>query len=88
MDFYCYTSQETLERLSRHCPRAISTYIVCLNHQDEDGELYLPKLDINEKLSCSYTKFKNDLKSLARENVLAWREVDKGVRISVANPVE
>ncbi len=84
MDFYVFASQETLERHSRHCPRAISTYIVCLNFQDKEGDIFLPKEDISEKLSCSYTKFKNDLKSLARENLLAWREVKDGLKISIA----
>jgi len=84
MDNYLFTSQETLEKLSRNCPRAISTYITCLNKQSEKGELFLPKSEITHQLSESYTVFKNNLKSLARENLLVWEEEDGGLFINIA----
>lgn len=88
MDSYIFTNQEVLERLSRHCPRAISTYILCLNKQSDSGEVFLPKIEIIKDMSESYTVFKNNLKSLARENLLEWNELNDGLFINLATTEE
>ncbi len=87
MDNYIYTNQAVLEKLSRHCPRAISTYMTCLHKQDDDGVVFLHKNEITNEMYESYTVFKNNLKSLAREDVLKWNETRDGIYINIAAQV-
>jgi hypothetical protein len=81
---YIFTQQEILERLSRNCPRAISTYILCLNGQDDKGNVSFTRDDIEKRCSESYTIFKNNLKALARQNLLMWDEWEDVITISLA----
>lgn len=63
-----------LDQIGRHCPRAMGTYALCLARTQEFNKLVLSKKQIRDDLSESYTKFKNDLKALAREGLLEWHE--------------
>lgn len=86
MDLYALTTQKILDQISRHCPRALSTYTVCLARADDAGTLFLSKREITNDLSESYTKFKNNLRLLALENLLGWGEIDQGISIELALP--
>lgn len=82
---FTLTSQEILERLSRHCPQAISTYIQCINRVDKNGKVFFSKEFIEIELSESHTKFRNNLKALARENLLEWYPKGDGYEVVLAD---
>ena len=74
-----------LDQISRHCPRALGTYGLCLARMDGDYRLMLHKKQITNDLSESYTKFKNDLKALAREGLLEWHEQNEFITIIIGD---
>ena len=61
-----------LDQIARHCPRAMGTYALCLSQMNENNTFVLTRNQIINDLSESYTKFKNDLRSLSKEGVLEW----------------
>ncbi len=85
MDFFAITSQEALERISRQCPRAMKTYIQCLNRADKHGRIHFSKELITVDMSESLTTFRNDIKALARADLLEWSPLDSGITIQLAN---
>lgn len=78
-------TQEVLERISRHCPEALSAYLQCYNRADSEGYVSLSYEQITEMMSESYCRFKNNLKKLALENLLEWHEVEKNITVRLAN---
>lgn len=76
-----------LDQIGRHCPRAMGTYALCVARMNTINKLVLSKRLINEDLSESYTKFKNDLKSLAREGLLEWHENENILTVIVGDIV-
>ena len=85
MDIFNITTQEILDRISRHCPQALSTYLHCINRANECGEFTFSRSMIVNDMSDTYTKFRNNLKHLALENVLEWHQTAKGLRIILAD---
>lgn len=83
MDFYAITTQRTLDQISRHCPRALYTYTICVSRVDENGRLFLTRDQIRNDLSESYTKFRNNLRALAQEDLLSWGEINNGISIEM-----
>lgn len=84
MDLYAITSQEVLERISRHCPESLSVYLHCINRADNEGSVYFTKPVVEVDMSEGWTKFKNQIKKLARENLLEWHPFDNGISITLA----
>lgn len=80
--------EETLDRIARHCPRALSAYLMLAIRADEDGQVSIHKDQINKDLSESYIKFRNDIRMLARENLLEWHEIDDRLHIILVLPEE
>jgi len=78
------TSQDILERISRHCPSAFPVYLQCLNRQNNFGQVTFSRSMIEEEMSESWTKFKNSLKKLALENILEWHLSDRGIEVTLA----
>lgn len=87
MDIYAITTQEVLDRIARHCPRAMSTYFHCINRCNDDGSVYFSKTQVEVDMSESWKSFLNRVKELARECVLEWHPLDKGVQIIMAPEV-
>lgn len=85
MDLYHITSQEVLERLSRHCPEAISTYLQCVNRADKNGEVFFSRYMIEVDISDEFRTFRTNIKKLARENLLSWMPLDNGISISLVD---
>jgi len=83
MNIFAVTSQEVLERISRHCPEALSTYLQCINRADKDGEIYFSRHQIEVDLSEDWRPFQKNIKSLARENLLSWHPYNKGISITL-----
>jgi hypothetical protein len=84
MDFNKISSQEILDSISRHCPEALSTYFQCVNRADAEGVVYFSREMIEVDLSETYTKFRNSIKALARENLLEWHPSDHGISVTLA----
>lgn len=84
MDLYAITSQEVLERISRHCPEALSAYLQCMNRADRSGTVFFSKSTVEVDMSEGWTKFRNQIKKLALENVLEWHPFDGGISVTLA----
>lgn len=85
MDLYAITSQEILERISRHCPDAMCTYLACMNRVDDSGKIIFTRDIVEFEMSCGWTKFKNHIKKLAVENLLEWHPMDDHIHVTLAN---
>lgn len=83
MDFYALTSQEILERISRHCPEAMSTYIQCLNRHKHGFPVVFTMEMVSVDMSESWTKFKRNIKKLALENLLEWHPSGRGASCAI-----
>lgn len=84
MDLYAITSQEVLERISRHCPQSLYAYLQCINRADNRGTVYFTKSVVEVDMSEGWTKFRNQIKRLALENLLEWHPFDNGISITLA----
>jgi hypothetical protein len=80
---YSITSQEILERISRHCPEAMSVYLQCINRADSDGTVHFSRDTIDVEMSENWHPFKNNLKKLARENILNWLPFNNGITVTL-----
>lgn len=84
MDLYAITTQEILDRISRHCPEALSAYIQCLNRADSNGSIFFSKSMVEIDMSLSWIMFQRNIKKLALENLLEWHPLNKGIHIILA----
>lgn len=84
MDIYAVTSQELLERISRHCPESLSTYLQCINRSDSDGTVFFSRDLVEVDMSEDWRKFKSNIKKLARENILEWHPFNNGISVTLA----
>lgn len=84
MNFQTPTSQEVLERISRHCPEALSTYLQCINRANKEGKVVFTRDRVEIDMSESWHKFKNNIKKLARENLLEWYPEVLGLVVTLA----
>ena len=83
MDKYSITSQEILERISRHCPEALSAYLQCINRIDSEGLVYFSRDTVEIDMSENWHPFKNNIKKLARENLLTWLPFNNGISVTL-----
>lgn len=83
MDIYRITTQEILERISRHCPDSLFAYLQCINRAGSKGTVYFSRQTIEDDMSLGFTKFKNAIKKLAIENLLEWHPFDGGLSITL-----
>lgn len=84
MDLYALTSQEVLERISRHCPSALSAYLQCINRANGDGTVFFSRQLVEIDMSENWAKFRNQVKKLALENLLEWHPFNNGISITLA----
>lgn len=85
MDIYAITSQEVLERISRHCPGAFSTYLQCINRADENDFILFSKELVEVDMSEEWRSFRKNIKALARENLLEWQPFNGGIAVTLAD---
>lgn len=85
MDLYTLTTQEVLERISRHCPEALSTYLQCINRADKNGDILFTKQLIEVDMSQDLRTFRNNIKKLARENLLEWHPFADGIAVTLVD---
>lgn len=87
MDLHAITSQEVLERISRHCPAALSVYLQCLNRQ-LDGKIAFTKRLVEIDMSENWRSFLGNVKKLARENLLEWYPVADGISVTLMESLD
>ena len=85
MEFYTLTTQEILERISRHCPEALSNYLQCINRANSNGSIHFSKEMVDIDMSEDWRTFRNNIKKLARENLLEWHPLDNGIAVTLAS---
>lgn len=86
MDLHTITTLHTLDRIARNCPRALSTFVHLICRINNEGKAVLQKQQIVNDLSESYTKFVNDIRALARENLLEWHQMGNTISVTLALP--
>lgn len=84
MDLFTITTQEILDRISRHCPEALSVYLQCLNRQDANCKVIFTREMVENDMSYGWAKFKNHVKKLALENLLEWHLLGSDIAITLA----
>jgi hypothetical protein len=84
MDIHAITTQEILERISRHCPEALSAYLQCINRADSEGSIFFSRQQVEVDMSEDFRIFRNNIKKLARENLLTWVPLDDGISVVLA----
>ncbi|MFI0477763.1 MAG: hypothetical protein ACH349_01370 [Candidatus Rhabdochlamydia sp.] len=84
MDLYAITTQQVLERISRHCPDALCAYLQCMNRADQKGSVYFSKSIVEVDMSEGWLKFRNQIKKLALENLLEWHPFNNGIAVTLA----
>ncbi len=84
MDIYAITSQEILERISRHCPDSLYVYIHCINRANKHGIVFFSRQMVEVDMSESWAKFRNHIKRLALENLLEWHPLEGGISVTLA----
>lgn len=84
MDLYTITTQEVLDRISRHCPEALSAYLHCINRADSDGTVFFSRSIVEIDMSEGWAKFRNHIKKLAIEDLLEWHPFNNGISVTLA----
>lgn len=84
MDLYAVTSQEILDRISRHCPQSLSAYLHCINRADNNGTVYFSRQLVEVDMSERWANFRNNIKKLALENLLEWHPFNQGIHVTLA----
>lgn len=84
MDLHHITSQEILERISRHCPEAMTTYLQCMNRANNSGRSFFTEDVVEINMSEEWADFKKNIKKLAREDLLEWHPFSNGISVTLA----
>ena len=84
MDLYAITTQQILERVARHCPSSLPAYLHCVNRADEKGKVHFTRSMVEIDMSEGWTKFVNQIKKLALEDLLEWHPFNDGISITLA----
>lgn len=85
MNIFPVTTQKVLDNVSRHCPEALSTYLQCINMADNGGEIFFTKDKVEVDMSENWRSFCNNIKKLAREDLLQWHPFNNGISVMLAD---
>jgi hypothetical protein len=88
MEINTSLSYEVLERIARHCPEALCTYLHCINRANEQGSVTFSREMVEVSMSEKWTKFCNQIKKLALENLLEWHPFNGGIAVTMADDDE
>lgn len=83
MDYNCVAIQEILERVSRHCPESLSTFLQIANRADKNGNVFFSEKMVDEDLSEEWTAFRRNIKKLSLENILEWHAFNDGISVTL-----
>jgi hypothetical protein len=73
---HTYIPQTVALIIAENCPRAISAYLICQQYADKENFVMIDRAILDDK-SMSWTRFCNDIKSLARQGLLEWSRDDE-----------
>lgn len=88
MDLHALEHQEILDRISRHCPEALSIYLHCINRADTSGRVFFSKEMVEINMSESFVRFRNNIKKLSRENLIEWCPLNDGIAVTLVDREE
>jgi hypothetical protein len=63
----------------------MSTYLQCVNRANQDGSIHFSYQMVDVDMSENWHAFKNNVKKLARENLLEWIPLDGGISVTLAD---
>lgn len=74
MELFAFVDPETITRIADYCPRAMTTYMICLNKSNfVEGCTFTRDEIVNDRVR-SWVKFKNDIRSLSRLFLLTFED--------------
>ncbi len=76
--------ESTLFQIAENCPRSFAAYLMCYQNADHDLYANLTKQIVEKEKSMSWTKFRNDVKALARQGLLEWHENKGAIEVTLA----
>lgn len=85
MDIFNIDQQQVLDTISRHCPEALSTYLHCINRVTKYNTIFFSKELVEVEMSENWRPFRQNLKKLARENLLEWQPFNDGIAVTLAD---
>lgn len=83
-----YPPYSYLIQVADHCPRAMATFLILWREKPNDLTLKYSKEDVSSHYLISWTKFKNDLRQLAREGLLIVEEYPNSVTVTLEEGIE
>lgn len=72
LHFFACPPLEYLMFAAKNCPSAVYTYINLWRDQDSDHRIFRTRHQIRDEHSESWTCFLNNIRKLAREDLLEW----------------
>ena len=73
MHFFACPPLEYLLFAAKHCPSAVYTYINLWRTQDSEHRIFCTRNLIRDEESESWTCFVNNLRKLAKQDLLEWK---------------
>ncbi len=84
MDDARLLSIEYLNRIADHCPRALSTYLLCWQHSNDGLDCVITREIITLEHHSTYTRICNDLRALAHEGLLEFWQTELAIHVTLA----
>lgn len=81
IDSMQYPPYSYLVQVAEHCPKAMSTYLTLWREKPNSGSMIYSKSEVGSIMLLSWTRFKNDLRLLAREGILTVEEFPQKIEI-------
>lgn len=78
-----FAAEHTISLISDRAPRAMSAYFMCLYAETTCGKIIFDRDFITHSAVKSWTKFKNDIRTLARLFILNYDDRGKTIEIEM-----
>lgn len=76
-------NEQDVIKIADMCPRAMFAYFVCVKKSNKFGESSITKKHIVDELGRSWTKFRNDLRTMMSIGVIDVYDVQDGVEVDL-----
>lgn len=83
MNEFNLTNENTVIKIADEAPRAMSAYFLCLTDSDQSGQACFTKEYIQNTVTRSWTKFKNDIRALASIMLVRFCILDDEIRVEL-----
>jgi hypothetical protein len=79
-----YIPFDIILQITNQHPRALLAFVLCVHYANlHTRKAHLTKAIVDQKHNLSWTKFKNDLRSLSSIGLLEWNQSPKGINVEV-----